>query len=75
MYYWFQQRERRIADEFGMKYYLLVDGLLKGRKDGALVRIFTPIIAGAGNATQEADHRLQAFARTALPTMRRYLPE
>ena len=29
MYYWFQQRERRSANEFTMKYYLLLDSLTK----------------------------------------------
>ena len=76
MYYWYQQRERRTADEFSMKYYLLVDSLFKSRKDGALVRLMTPVIAGAGQKGEaQADARLHAFAQTMLSTMPRYLPQ
>ena len=65
MYYWYQQRERRTANEFSMKYYLLVDNLFKSRKDGALVRLYTPILASAGDKGEEqAASRLRAFAQT-----------
>jgi EpsI family protein len=75
MYYWFQQRERRTANEFSMKYYLLMDGLTKGRNDGALVRILTPITAAGQKDVTEADDRLHAFAQVVLPTMQSYLPQ
>ena len=74
MYYWFQQRERRSANEFTMKYYLLLDSLTKNRKDGALVRIYTPISAGGLKGVAEADDRLHAFAQAVLPTMKSYIP-
>jgi exosortase D (VPLPA-CTERM-specific) len=76
MYYWYQQRERRTADEFGMKYYVLVDNLFKGRKDGALVRLYTPIVSSAGdNAEAEANTRLRSFAAALVPKLPNYLPE
>jgi exosortase D (VPLPA-CTERM-specific) len=76
MYYWYQQRERRTANEFGMKYYVLVDNLFKGRKDGALVRLYTPVISSAGdNAEAEADARLRLFAAALAPKLLDYLPE
>ena len=74
MYYWFQQRERRSANEFTMKYYLLLDSLIKNWKDGALVRIYTPITAGGLKGVAEADDRLHAFAQAVLPTMKSYIP-
>ena len=73
MYYWFQQRERRTAGEFSMKYYLLVDALHKSRKDGALVRIYTPIVAG--KSASEADNRLCAFIKAVNPKLSDYLPQ
>jgi exosortase D (VPLPA-CTERM-specific) len=73
MYYWFQQRERRTAGEFSMKYYILLDSLHKGRKDGALVRLYTPIVGTNGETT--ADSRLRSFARAILSKMPAYLPE
>jgi EpsI family protein len=76
MYYWYQQRERRTANEFSMKYYLLVDSLFKSRKDGALVRLYTPVDAAAGdNAEKEADTRLHAFAHVLFSKMPSYLPQ
>jgi exosortase D (VPLPA-CTERM-specific) len=74
MYYWFQQRERRTANEFSMKYYLLVDSLRKSRKDGALVRLYTPIVTAGKKGELEADARLHGFAGAALPRMTSYLP-
>jgi EpsI family protein len=75
MYYWFQQRERRTANEFTAKYFLLVDGLTKNRKDGALVRIYTPIVAAGDVGLAEADARLHAFANAVLPQTGDYLPQ
>src|SRR6056297_1445998 len=44
VYYWFQQKQRRIAWDFAAKYWLMVDGIRTGRTDGALIRLTTPII-------------------------------
>jgi exosortase D (VPLPA-CTERM-specific) len=75
MYYWFQQREHRTANEFTMKYYLLADSLKKYRKDGALVRILTPIASGGERGAGEADARLHGFAKALLPKLGSYLPQ
>ena len=76
MYYWFQQRERRTANEFRMKYNLLVDSLSRSRRDGALVRLSTAIVATAGEKGEvEAKARLRALAHAALPKLSSYLPQ
>jgi len=76
MYYWYQQRERRTADEFWMKYYLLADSFFKSRKDGALVRLLTTVGPGSGdNGLAEADARLHDFAHATFSKMSNYLPE
>ena len=76
MYYWYQQRERRTADEFSMKYYLLVDSFFKSRKDGALVRLLTPIDRAEGDRGEaEADARLQKFSHALFARLPHYLPE
>ena len=76
MYYWYQQRERRTANEFSMKYYLLVDNLFKSRKDGALVRLYTPILASAGEKGEaEAATRLRSFVQAISSRMTDYLPQ
>jgi exosortase D (VPLPA-CTERM-specific) len=75
MYYWYQQREHRTASEFGMKYRLLADALTTGRKDGALVRLLTPI-GGAGPEDEAAAEReIRAYAQAALPVVDAYLPQ
>ncbi len=54
VYYWFQQRERRIAWDIAAKFWLMVDGITTGRTDGALVRLTTPILPGESDADAEA---------------------
>jgi hypothetical protein len=59
-----------------MKYYVLVDNLFKGRKDGALVRLYTPTISSAGDdAEAAANARLRSFAAALAPKLPNYLPE
>jgi exosortase D (VPLPA-CTERM-specific) len=72
VYYWFEERGRRIASEYAMKWYLLVDALLRNRSDGALVRITTPI--GQLEKEEVADRRLQTFMTLAVPRLAAYVP-
>jgi exosortase D (VPLPA-CTERM-specific) len=74
MYYWLQQRERRTASEFVAKFYVLWDGITKHRKDGALVRIHTPISPSNQSAIAEAEERLRTFSRSFLPMLPNYVP-
>ncbi|MEM8935954.1 MAG: VPLPA-CTERM-specific exosortase XrtD [Pseudomonadota bacterium] len=53
VYYWYQQRGRRIANEFVMKFWLIYDAVFKRRTDGALVRLMTPLTAE--NGAEDAD--------------------
>ncbi len=53
VYYWFEQRGLKIANEYWSKLLLLRDALIENRTDGALVRLTTPIFAGETEA--EAD--------------------
>ena len=68
----FEQRGRRIANEYWMKWYLLVDSIMMNRTDGALVRIITPIYPSEDVAA--ADQRLQDFLAVALPPLPEYIP-
>ena len=72
VYYWFEQRGLKIANEYWSKLLLLRDALIENRTDGALVRLTTPIFAGETEA--EADSRLQEFTRIAVPALAPYLP-
>lgn len=73
VYYWFDQRGRRISNEYLMKWYLLVDALWRNRTDGALVRVTTPV--NSHEAELAADERIQGFVRQAEPLMAPFVPK
>jgi len=68
--YWYQERGRVIADEYWGKAYLAWDSMTRGRSDGALVRLSTPIVA-----TEAATYgALVDFARDVMPLLTEFLP-
>lgn len=72
VYYWFEERGRKIANEWRSKWYLLLDAIFKNRTDGALVRLTTQVLPG--ETESDADHRLQTFMREVVPALTAYLP-
>jgi exosortase D (VPLPA-CTERM-specific) len=72
VYYWFDERGRKIANEWWSKWYLLTDAIFKNRTDGALVRLTTAVLPSEAEA--DADQRLQAFMRAVVPVLTAYLP-
>jgi exosortase D (VPLPA-CTERM-specific) len=73
VYYWFEQRGRRMTSDYAAKAVTVLDGLTRGRTDGGLVRIITPL--GEHEAEAEGDARLRRFLAEALPALPRFLPE
>lgn len=73
VYYWFEQRGRHIANEYYMKWYLLVDAIQKNRTDGALVRITTYL--RPSEPEENADKRIQAFLEKSVPLLDAYVPQ
>jgi len=72
VYYWFEERGLKIANEYVSKLYLLKDAIFKNRTDGALVRLTTPIFSGEQET--DADKRLQQFIHTLMPNLAGFLP-
>ena len=72
VYYWFEERGMKIANEYWSKLYLLRDAILKNRTDGALVRLTTPLYPG--ETESDADKRLQDFTQAVVPNLAGYLP-
>lgn len=72
VYYWFEQRGRRVANEYSSKWQLLADAVYLNRTDGALVRLTTPLYPG--ETEQDGDKRLRGFTREFLPEITRFLP-
>ena len=73
VYYWFEQRGKRLTNDFTVKIQTVWDSLTTGRSDGALVRFTTPV--AAGETLEEADARIQRLMAEILPVAPRFLPE
>ncbi|WP_171239006.1 VPLPA-CTERM-specific exosortase XrtD [Ruegeria sp. HKCCA5763] len=72
VYYWFEQRGKRIVNDFRAKLSVMQDGFIMGRTDGALVRFVTPIQPGETEA--DADARLQRFMEPSLNRLPQFVP-
>lgn len=72
VYYWFQQKDRRLASDFAAKYWLMMDGIMTGRTDGALVRLTTLIGANESDATAES--RLRDVLKGIQRPLGRFIP-
>lgn len=72
VYYWYDQRGRKMANEFFMKSMLLVDAVRLRRTDGAMIRVVTPITAG--QTIEQADARILAFMSELEPHLPDFVP-
>ena len=59
VHYYYDQRGRRIANEFMMKIALVWDVLTQRRSDGAMIRLMTPILPEDG--VEGAEERMRWF--------------
>jgi exosortase D (VPLPA-CTERM-specific) len=71
--YWFKQRDRLLASEYLVKFYLLWDALTRQRSDGALIRLSAAV--ESGESEQDVEDRLLGFARRIHPQLTRYIPD
>ncbi|MEI4473721.1 VPLPA-CTERM-specific exosortase XrtD [Frigidibacter sp. MR17.24] len=72
VYYWFEQRGKRMTNDVLAKMSVMWDSLVHGRTDGALVRVITPI--REGETEDQAEARLTDLLRQALPQLPGYIP-
>jgi len=73
VYYWYDQRGRKIANEFVMKFWLIIDAVTRKRSDGAMVRLITPV--PTDTSLDEADARLQSMVARVETFLPAYVPE
>jgi exosortase D (VPLPA-CTERM-specific) len=73
VYYWFEQRGKRMTNDYLVKASVVWDSLTMGRSDGALVRFVTPI--GSNETEADADARMERFMAEALTALPRFVPE
>lgn len=71
VYYWFRERDRIVASEYLVRWYMVVDAVTRRRTDGALIRISAPV----RRSEPETRAVLAEFMRVALPALDRILPE
>ena len=69
--YWYQSRDRIVANEYKAKFWVMADAIRYNRTDTALIRVVTAIRnRDEDAATQTAVHFVQSF----FGVLRRYLP-
>ena len=73
VYYWFEQRGKRMTSDYAAKASVVWDSLTRGRTDGALVRVVTAIDPKETEA--QAEDRMQRFMAELLPRLPRFIPE
>lgn len=69
--YWYQGRGRAVASEYSDKVYTVLDSILRGRSDGAMVRVMTGVEDSEKEATKKA---IDLSARLA-DNLNSYVPE
>ena len=72
VYYWFQQRDRIITNEYFVKWYLFLDSMWRHRSDGALVRL-TGFLR-PGEDISILDEQLAAFLKEVNLHISNYVP-
>lgn len=72
VYYWFDTRGRRLTGDYETKAYTIYDALVRGRTDGALVRVVTIIPPKVAEET--ADARLLEFLEDVVLDLPNYIP-
>jgi len=73
VYYWFEQRGRRMTSDYAAKAVTVLDAVTIGRTDGALVRLVTQILPSETEA--EAGERMNAFLGRLLPVLPTFVPQ
>jgi exosortase D (VPLPA-CTERM-specific) len=73
VYYWFRERDRRVTNEYLVRWYIFWDGLTRNRTDGALVRLVAPIPKGV--EASQVDAQLTRFANQAAASLDRFVPD
>lgn len=72
VYFWYDQRGRKMASDYLVKAVTVLDAVTIGRTDGALMRLITPITRG--ETEEDADRRLQDFMAESLSSLPAFVP-
>jgi EpsI family protein len=80
VYYWYQSRDRSVANEYKAKGYVVLDAIQLNRTDTALVRVVVGMPETQSNAENEtlqemADKYAKDFIAKTYPNLREFLPQ
>jgi exosortase D (VPLPA-CTERM-specific) len=71
VYYWYLQRGHWLASEYSTRLYMGLEGLLRRRNDGSIVRLITPAVP----TTEAAEERLNKFTHLLVPILPKFIPD
>lgn len=69
--YWYQSRDRAVANEYKAKFWVIADAIRYDRTDTALIRVIVPIL---NRDTATAEGTAIRFVQTFYDPIRRFLP-
>jgi EpsI family protein len=69
--YWYQSRDRVVANEYKAKFWVMADAIRLNRTDTALVRVVIPIV---NRDEAQAQATATDFVKSFYSTLREYLP-
>jgi EpsI family protein len=69
--YWYQSRDRAVANEYNAKFWVMADAIRLNRTDTALVRVIVPL---ANRDEAKAQATATDFVKSFYSTLLEYLP-
>jgi EpsI family protein len=70
MHYWYQGRNRIVANEYIDRLYLLLDSIFRHRSEGALVRVI-----GQLDSVGDHEKKQEQFVKNLFPVLQQHLPQ
>ena len=70
MHYWYQGRNRIVANEYIDRFFLILDSILRHRSEGALVRVIGPWDPSGNNEKKQ-----EQFVANLFPVLQQHLPQ
>ena len=70
MHYWYQGRNRVVANEYIDRFFLIMDSIIRHRSEGALVRVL-----GSWDPDGSYEKKQEEFVAGLFPILQQYLPQ
>ena len=70
MHYWYQGRNRVVANEYIDRFFLILDSMIRHRSEGALVRVI-----GTWDSNGEFEQKQEQFVADLFPVLQQHLPQ